>query len=89
MVSLIDGQKSDAIDAITTTADTTRSSLSAAEKRYRGTAAALQTFASAPQDTTAANAAISAAKDLAQGKPKPMNGDALKKIDSLSAIPYM
>ena len=45
MVSLIDGQKSDAIDAITTTADTTRSSLSAAEKRYRGTAAALQTFA--------------------------------------------
>ncbi|PAV82566.1 hypothetical protein WR25_26686 [Diploscapter pachys] len=29
------------------------------------------------------------AKDLAQGKPKPMNGDALKKIDSLSAIPYI
>lgn len=28
---------------------------------------AMQTFASAPQDTTAANAAISAAKDLAQG----------------------
>lgn len=42
---LVDGQKSDAIDAISSVAVETRSALTGAERRYRGTAAALKEFA--------------------------------------------
>ncbi|GAA3032328.1 hypothetical protein [Microbacterium dextranolyticum] len=59
---LVDGQKSDAIDAISSVAVETRSALTGAERRYRGTAAALKEFAIAlaPIQATARRAIESA-----------------------------
>ncbi len=62
LTALVDGQQSQAIDAISSIAEDTSSSLRQAEARYVGTAGALQTFAIelAPIQSTA-RAAISTA----------------------------
>lgn len=60
--ALVEGQRSNAIDAISRTAEKTASALSKAQTRYSGTAAALQTFAVelAPIQSTARTAIANA-----------------------------